>query len=210
MGNFSVEQKFRLRVSYKKTGPCVYLSHLELIRCLESIVRRSGLPFCVSLGYSPHMKISFGPAIGVGIECENLAFDVYLNKYIKPNEALCALSNSSVKNLEIFDCKYVDNSEKALSSNFGITNYLVVIDENILNIKVPITIEVVKKGKTKTINISDYLEGKISCENIDDKANINFSLCSSEKGSIKPEVFIKEVLKYSGCSEPKILDFKIL
>lgn len=51
---------FRLRVTFHETGRLAMLSHLELARALERAVRRAQLPFAVSQGFSPHMRIAFG------------------------------------------------------------------------------------------------------------------------------------------------------
>ena len=46
---------FRLRMTFCKQGRLAMLSHLEVARALERAVRRAGLPFAVSQGFSPHM-----------------------------------------------------------------------------------------------------------------------------------------------------------
>ena len=58
---------FRLRVSFVKQGRLAMLSHLELARALERAVRRAKLPYAVSNGFSPHMRIAFGAALPVGV-----------------------------------------------------------------------------------------------------------------------------------------------
>ena len=58
---------FRLRMTFCKQGRLAMLSHLEVARALERAVRRAGLPFAVSQGFSPHMKIAFGAALPVGV-----------------------------------------------------------------------------------------------------------------------------------------------
>lgn len=68
----NARQLFRLRSTYIETGRLAMLSHLEVAHTLERTVRRAGLPFAVSQGFSPHMKIAFGAAlpVGVGSTCE--------------------------------------------------------------------------------------------------------------------------------------------
>ena len=57
---------FRLRVRYSISGRLAYLSHLETIRSMERVIRRAGLPFAITEGFNPHMKVAFGPALPVG------------------------------------------------------------------------------------------------------------------------------------------------
>lgn len=203
-------KKFRLRVTYKKTGVLAYVSHLELIKSLEACIRRSGLPYCVSQGYSPHMKISFGPALAVGIESEKQIFDIYLKTYIKPNEALCALKEASKNSLEISGCKYIDNSEVSASANFGQIEYCVLVDKNIKEIKIPKQIKIEKKRKEKIFEVSKYLCGEVKLTKEGSYTKLNFCLNSYETGSLKPVDFLNSILEYSGCSEYKIINFKII
>ena len=57
---------FAMRVKYVKQGRLAYLSHLETIRSMERIIRRAALPYAVTEGFNPHMKVSFGPALPCG------------------------------------------------------------------------------------------------------------------------------------------------
>ena len=61
------QQIFRLRLTFAKQGRLAMLSHLEVARALERTVRRAGLPYAVSQGFSPHMLIAFGAALPVGV-----------------------------------------------------------------------------------------------------------------------------------------------
>ncbi|WP_270297726.1 TIGR03936 family radical SAM-associated protein, partial [Eggerthella sinensis] len=58
---------------------------------LERAVRRAGLPFAVSQGFSPHMKIAFGAALPVGVGGTHELFDGQLTRYVPADEALEAL-----------------------------------------------------------------------------------------------------------------------
>lgn len=73
---------FRLRVTFRETGRLAMLSHLELARALERAVRRAQLPFAVSQGFSPHMRIAFGAALPVGVGGTAEIFDLFLTDYV--------------------------------------------------------------------------------------------------------------------------------
>ena len=180
-------RKFRLRVSYVKQGRLAHLSHLEITSALEREIRRAKLPFAVSQGFSPHMKISFGSAlpVGVGSICE--IFDIYLKEYIKADDALAALQEVSVSDLMPFDVKYVDNKAPAASVAYKFSTYLVKCDEEVPDFDVPEVIEVVKKKKAKELLVDDYL-----CEMpLVDGNEIEFSLESKQTGSLRPDLLIQ-------------------
>ena len=56
-----------VRVRYAKEGRLVALSHLEVMHAVLRSVRRAGLPVAFSQGYHPKPRISFGPALPVGV-----------------------------------------------------------------------------------------------------------------------------------------------
>ena len=58
----------RVRVRWAKLGRLVALSHLEAMHTLLRAIRRAGLPVAYSQGYHPKPRVSFGPALAVGIE----------------------------------------------------------------------------------------------------------------------------------------------
>ena len=67
-----------VRIRYAKQGRLVALSHLELMHTLLRAIRRAGLPVAFSQGYHPKPRVSFGPALPVGVEslCEHLDLEL--------------------------------------------------------------------------------------------------------------------------------------
>jgi radical SAM family uncharacterized protein/radical SAM-linked protein len=66
----------RVRVEFSKTGSLRYLSHLELVTTIIRALRRADVPIMYSQGFHPTPKISFGPALGVGIAGIKEYFDM--------------------------------------------------------------------------------------------------------------------------------------
>ncbi len=178
---------FRLRCTYVEQGRLAMLSHLEVAHTLERTVRRAQLPFAVSQGFSPHMKISFGAAlpVGVGSTCE--IFDIHLKDYVAPDIALAALQKASVPDLMVQSCYYVEPKAPAASVAFPISTYEVVFDRPIDGIEVPEAIEVVRKRKQKTLVVRDYL-----IEPFEVTGNrATFSLEAKPTGSLRPDVLLE-------------------
>lgn len=55
-----------IRMRFAKTGRSRYISHLDLIRCLQRAVCRAGLPAAYSGGFHPHMQTSFAATLPLG------------------------------------------------------------------------------------------------------------------------------------------------
>jgi radical SAM-linked protein len=70
------------------------------MRVLERAIRRTGLPVHYTQGFNPHVKLSFGRALKLGIEGkEEVVF--YFSQKITPQELKEKLSSQLPENLEI-------------------------------------------------------------------------------------------------------------
>ena len=70
------DRVFRHRVTFSKTGDARFLSHRNTMDVLERAIRAAGLPARYSEGFNPHMKLSMGPALALGLESRHEVFDV--------------------------------------------------------------------------------------------------------------------------------------
>ena len=175
---------FRLRVTFHETGRLAMLSHLELARALERAVRRAQLPFAVSQGFSPHMRIAFGAALPVGVGGTAEIFDLFLTDYVPAPRALTALQEASPADLYPTEARYIEARDAAASVALPVSTYEVVLSEAPRAVVVPEAITVVRKKKEKTLVPSDFLVGPVSL----DGATVRFSLEAKPTGSLRADV----------------------
>ena len=66
----------KLRLRFSKTGRAVYISHLDLMRTMQRVFSRAGVPLKYSEGFDPHAKISLILPLSVGTAslCEYMDF----------------------------------------------------------------------------------------------------------------------------------------
>ena len=57
----------RYRFAYEKTGPMALLGHLDVIRELPRVLRRSEAKVVYTQGYHPKPDMTFGPALSLGV-----------------------------------------------------------------------------------------------------------------------------------------------
>jgi hypothetical protein len=57
----------KVRLRFTKTGDIRFLSHHDLMRLLERLLRRADLPFRSTEGFNPKAKITFASALSLGI-----------------------------------------------------------------------------------------------------------------------------------------------
>ena len=66
----------KLRLKFSKTGRAVYISHLDLMRTMQRVFSRAGVPLRYSEGFNPHARISIVLPLTVGTAslCEYMDF----------------------------------------------------------------------------------------------------------------------------------------
>lgn len=58
----------RIRIIFEKKGWAIFLNHLDLPVLFSRAARRAGLAQEYTQGFSPHPRISLGPALAAGVE----------------------------------------------------------------------------------------------------------------------------------------------
>jgi radical SAM-linked protein len=84
---------FRYRVHYSRVGDGRFLGHLEVLQLVFRGLQRTGLPILFSQGFNPSPKVSFSPALPVGVESHIEYFDVDLSSPLKDPLETAALLN---------------------------------------------------------------------------------------------------------------------
>ena len=204
MTNASEPTLFRLRVAYPKLGRLKYLGHLELIHTVEQVVRRAKLPYAVTQGFSPHMRIAYTSALPVGTSSTAEYFDVYLTELIPAEDALARLQAAAPVDLRPIDAAYVELRRPALTAEINEVRYLLevfvrpefdVTDEAFSQIvfgwydqgaQIPFH----RGKKTKTLDVRRLLKAE-SHEVLTDGC-VRIELCTrcDNEGSLRPEIIV--------------------
>ncbi|MCI8469012.1 MAG: DUF2344 domain-containing protein [Eggerthellaceae bacterium] len=183
---------FRLRVVFRKAGRLALLSHLEVARALERAVRRADLPYAVSQGFSPHMRIAFGAALPVGVGGEREFYDLFLTRYVAPARCLEALRAASPDDLMALECAYVEHAAPAASVAYPVSAYRAELSAPVAAWPVPDEVTVVRKKKEKALQVADYLVGRPRLA--EDGRAVEFSLVAKPTGSLRPDKLVAACL----------------
>jgi radical SAM-linked protein len=92
MSERTLRHQARMRIVFREEEPVKYISHLDLLRAWERILRRAGLPLAYSLGYNPHPRITIATPLPVGCTGEREMVDVLLYEARSPQALLDALA----------------------------------------------------------------------------------------------------------------------
>lgn len=202
--------EFRLRICYGKTDRLRWLSHLEVAHTIERIVRRAGLEFSLTQGFSPHMKIAFGPALPVGTAGLREYADVWLTRYNDASEVLDRLQRAAPVGLTPVAVTYVAGSTKALAAELTIGCYRIDIEgEEIDPTAVQVgfdamlskgELEIEHKGKAKVFDLVRSVPKDVRIEAADGGVVIEVAIRMGPQGSLRPETLVRAALEAAGVS----------
>ncbi len=104
------------RLGLSKSGPARFVSHLDFIRAIERAARRAGLPLVLSSGFHPHPRMSFSPALAVGVSSECEFADVELREARSPAEVAERIGGRLPPGIGLVSCSIIAPGGPALSS----------------------------------------------------------------------------------------------
>jgi radical SAM-linked protein len=106
--------RYVLRVRYGKLGRLRYLGHLDLLKTIDRCIRRAGLPFALTQGFSPRMKIAHSRALPLGAASTCEYFDLTLTQRVPLDEAFAALAAATPQSLAPVEVHYLEHKLPAL------------------------------------------------------------------------------------------------
>lgn len=204
MSNPQEPTLFRLRVAYPKLGRLKYLGHLELIHTVEQIVRRARLPYAVTQGFSPHMRIAYTAALPVGTSSAAEYFDVYLTELVPAPVALERLSAAAPADLRPLAAAYVELRRPALTAEINRVSYLIeltfpsasAVDKASLNAvfacwrKEGAEIPYRRGRKAKTLDVGRVLLDATCSVDAGGRGLVELACRCDNDGSLRPEIII--------------------
>jgi radical SAM-linked protein len=202
----------RIRIQFSWGEELKFLSHLDLMRLLERSVRRANLPIGFSDGFNPHMKISMGIPLSVGMTSQGEFTDLFFEQWININHLKNKLNEVMPEGIKVLEVKLIHPQAPSLTSIINAAVYSVEIycnspafDFRTISLakeeffkKNEIIIERETKHGKKIINIRPMIfwlktnteEQKNSTQPNESKF-LEMCLQVGEKGTAKPDEVIK-------------------
>lgn len=207
----SVPTKSKVRVRWGRKGLVRFLSHLDNVRVIERAIRRAGVPVEYTLGFHPHMKLSFGPPLQLGYSSEAEYFDISLESPFHADMA-DRFSDTLPDGYYVIRAQSIIGTKVSLSGKLNRAVYGVVVQKNSeyqsriddLLLKESVEIERITKDDTKTVDIRaaiSVLEYRDQSPMDDDMAEIYMELGVGSAGYARPS----EVLMASGIADEATL-----
>jgi len=196
----------RVRLKIRKEGPLRYLSHLEFQQLFYRACRRAQLPLCYTQGYRPHPKISFGPALPVGIESEAEFVDLELLPGSKIMTLLERLNVRLPEGISISGWRVLTPKDVSISLSQTTFKYKIdirwteggarppadrIVSDLLDRERIPIIRE--RGEKSKQLDIRPYIISLRVLEQDDQHVVLEMVLKHTLQGGVKPTEVLREM-----------------
>ncbi len=95
--------RVRYLIKYSKEGEIKFISHLDLMRTLQKIIKRADLPIGYSKGFNPHMAVSIAQPLSVGTHSKGEYMDVVLSEELSEKYILNKMNDNTPRGIKILD-----------------------------------------------------------------------------------------------------------
>jgi radical SAM-linked protein len=192
----------RYRLRYRKVRLARFIGNLELIGVLGRAARRAGLPLAYSGGHHPLPRMSFGPALPVGVESDSELFDLELTRAMPSDEIERRLGPALPPDLELVSVEPI--ALRAASIESGIESLRFRVDlaplGNLGTIDLPGRVAAFaagsplavrrRKDREATVDAHEYIRALRLVSDTALEVEIRFG----PTGSLKPSSFVEALL----------------
>ncbi len=120
----------RLRAEYRVGPELKFLANLDMINLMERALRRAAVPYALSKGFNPHVKMSMGTVLPVGLWGEKEYFDLELERNMPLDEFAAEVNNTLPVYMRIKKCVKIPASAPSLMKVVNAASYLFVIERS--------------------------------------------------------------------------------
>jgi radical SAM-linked protein len=117
----------RLRVTFGKLGSMALLSHLDLVRLFDRVVRRAALPIAFSGGFHPGPRIAIANALSLGITSSHELVDFELTESLDINDFKQRLINVLPAEIPIYQVEELGLKTPATTSLLDRAEYIITV-----------------------------------------------------------------------------------
>ncbi|MBD2136129.1 TIGR03960 family B12-binding radical SAM protein [Anabaena sp. FACHB-1237] len=160
----------RLRVWFGKQGDMALVSHLDLLRLFDRVIRRAGLPIAFTGGFHPSPRIAIASALALGATSSGEMVDFELTERMDINNFQQQLVNQLPADIPVYKVVEVDLKNKSANQTLVGAEYLLTIStssasheqwqnwiDSIKNAQEILTPHTTKSGKEQMINLRERL-----------------------------------------------------
>jgi radical SAM-linked protein len=212
------ERQERWRLRFEKVGPAALLGHLDFVRELTRVVRRAGLRAHYSQGYHPKPRLSFGPALSLGVASLDEYVDIDLLDPPDGLEIVRRLNAGCSVGLRFVEAAPLTREAPSLGASIVAADYVLAFPQGSLGTlaslqakvdgfmqREEITVKRVIKGLGRKLNVRGFVQhlavGDHTAQSFVERAGIagRFTTLVARvdlgpQGSVKPAEIVEALL----------------
>ncbi len=196
----------KVRIKFSKQGEMKFIGHLDLMRCFQKVIRRSGLDIRFSEGMSPHMIMSFASPLSVGLTSLGEYVDMELNTPVSSEEGLRMLNEQMPEGIRALSFRQIPEGRAGNAMSLvAAADYEVRFregrapkdgwEERVAAFAAQEVIETEKETK-KGKKLTDIRPMILQMET--DGSAIFLRLASGSEANLKPELLMDTFIRYLG------------
>jgi radical SAM family uncharacterized protein/radical SAM-linked protein len=205
----------RVRVMYSKLDEARFLGAKEVATLFSRAVRRARLPIAYSQGFHPLPRLSFGPALPMGIESEEEFVDLELSAQVPAEEVGARLDAELPRGFRVQWAKTIAFREPSIDASIRALRYVVKLESlpadkrdaaflaarlNAYHTAAPVPLRKHTRGGEKIVDAKQF----VARVYLSAPLMLQLELRMTEAGTIKPHEFIGALLGLAP-EEAKIL-----
>lgn len=194
----------RYLVKFSKEDIIKFVGHLDLMRTIQRLLRRSGLPLEFSKGFNPHVNMSLAQPLAVGVYSSGDYMDLELSEDVDTEVVMEKLNKAAPPGIKIFKVvkvKEIQNKKvfKSMASvdaaKYSINikyNDTTLLESEIKTLLKKENWETIKKSKTKesSVNIKPLIK-KFEYTIRDNVLTVDTLVACGSRQNLSPELMAK-------------------
>ena len=205
------ERAQRIRVWFGKIGEMALVSHLDLVRLFDRVVRRAAIPISFTGGFHPGPRISIANALSLGATSSGEIVDFELTKVIDLETFKQQLSGQLPADLPVYQVEEIPLNAPAATRLLEKAEYLLTFNSEGIDcqqwqnwleaIKQATVMErekTTKSGKKVTINLREQLY-ELELKTVDKQAVLCYvGSCRNDGTLLQPDHIVEMLERVSG------------
>ena len=118
----------RLRAEYSVGSDLRFLSNLDMMKLMAWALRRADIPFALSEGFNPHIRLSMGTVLPVGLWSKCEYFDLELEQEMTCSKFIEKMNLNLPRDIKITDCIEIAPNAPALMNSINCACYSFIVN----------------------------------------------------------------------------------
>ena len=118
----------RIRVEYEVKSELRFLSNLDMMNVIQRALRRANIPYALSEGFNPHIRLSMGTVLPVGLWGQREYFDLELGAPMSIEEFISKMNTVLPPTIKINHVCKIEQPTPALMKVINVTAYVFILN----------------------------------------------------------------------------------